>query len=217
MFTGLIETVMPVVSSTKTATGLRLCIELGELADDAKFGDSICVNGTCLTISSLKGKRADFDVMPETLAVSTIKNLKTSTLVNLERAMPADGRFGGHIVQGHIDGIGTIEKIEADKNQHVIWIGAEAKLIDQLITKGSIAIDGISLTVVELKGNSFSVSLIPTSLEETNIAGRKVGDKVNLEADLIGKWINKRIDQVLAAKKPGSNLTIENLRKQGFV
>ena len=217
MFTGLIESVQPIISNTPIATGRRFCIDLGDLAEGAGHGDSICVNGACLTISQINGRQCYFDVMAETLDVTTLSDIKPGALVNLERAMPANGRFGGHIVQGHVDGIGTIDKIETDKGKHIIWIAAKPDIIDLLIKKGSVAIDGISLTIAELAKNRFSVSLIPTTINETNIKHGRVGAKVNLEADLISKWVRKRFDQILSPKQHGGDITMEKLRQQGFV
>lgn len=220
MFTGLIEEVQPVKAVTKTSSGMTLTVPLGRLCEDAKSGDSICVNGVCLTISSLKGELAAFDVMAESVRVSTLSAWKTGDAVNLERALPADGRFGGHIVQGHIDGIGQVEKIERGHAQHKLWIGAAAEVMDLMIPKGSVAIDGVSLTIVEVQPNKFSVSLIPTTLRETNLEQRKAGDKVNLEADIISKWIKQRLDQIFTdkgGKNAASRITMDKLRDQGFI
>jgi riboflavin synthase len=213
VFTGLIETVQPVISSGVTSAGRRICIELGLLAHDAAQGQSISVNGACLTIAHLEGTRGNFDIMPETLKVSTLAHLKLGSRVNLERAMSPTSRLDGHIVQGHIDGTGSIEKIEQNKNAYVLWVSAEPAIMNFMIKKGSVAVDGVSLTIADVKNNLFSVSLIPATLAGTNIADRKAGDLVNLEADIISKWINKRLDQILP--KSGS-LTMDKLRQQGF-
>ena len=213
MFTGLIETVQPVISSGATPAGRRICIELGQLACEGEIGQSISVNGACLTIARLEGTRGHFDIMAETLKVSTLSQLKPGSRVNLERAISLSDRLDGHIVQGHIDGTGSVEKIEQNKNAYVLWISAEPALMNLMIKKGSVAIDGVSLTIADVKNNLFSVSLIPTTLAETNIADRKAGDLVNLEADIISKWINKRLDQILPK---GGNLTMDKLRQQGF-
>jgi len=213
VFTGLIETVQPIISSSATPVGRSICVELGPLAHDASPGQSIAVNGPCLTIAKLDATRAYFDIMHETLKVSTLAHLKPGSRVNLERAMLPSSRLDGHIVQGHIDGTGVIEKIEQNKNAYVLWISAESALMNLMIKKGSVAVDGVSLTIADVKNNLFSVSLIPTTLAETNIADRKAGDLVNLEADIIGKWINKRLDQILP--KSGG-LTMDKLRQQGF-
>lgn len=216
MFTGLIETIQPVISNVAAPIGRQFCIELAELAHDAGLGDSICVNGVCLTLSRLAGSRGWFDVMGETLKVSTLDGIKIGERVNLERAMAADGRFGGHIVQGHVDAIGTIDQIEKKQSQHIIWISTQPEAMDLMITKGSVAIDGVSLTIVEVEKSRFSVSLIPTTLNASNLGWRKKGDQVNLEADLVSKWIKKRLDAVLPQKHGNDRLTMEKLRDLGF-
>lgn len=216
MFTGIIESVARIQAVTTSRVGRRLRIPLGRLADDAKAGDSICVNGVCLTISQLSGDVADFDVMAETLRMSTLGDAKVTDVVNLERAMAANGRFGGHIVQGHVDGVGTVDQIDKEGGNCILWIAAEDDVIKQMIQKGSVAIDGISLTIVNVEKKRFSLSLIPTTLQETNLHSRKKGDTVNLEIDLISKWINKRLDQILAEGKKGGSVTWEKLRDAGF-
>jgi riboflavin synthase len=216
MFTGIVETVQPIKTNTATPEGRQLCIPLGKLAEDAHIGDSICVNGVCLTVSRLEGQGAWFDVMAETAKVSTLDQLKPGMMVNLERALPAMGRFGGHIVQGHTDGIGTIARIECDNSKYLLWIAGGPELMGFMIEKGSVAIDGVSLTIVDVEANRFSVSLIPTTLKDTNLGQRKIGEKVNLEADLISKWIRKRIDDVLGKTGSGAKLTMEKLQKKGF-
>lgn len=214
MFTGLVERVAAVQAVQSTAGGRTLTIDLGPLAVDAHPGDSICVNGVCLTISRLQGSRAAFDVMGETLRVSTLGGLQPGVAVHLERALAANGRFGGHFVQGHIDGVGTVDRIERDAARHVLWVSAAPELMRLMIAKGSVAIDGVSLTVVTVERRRFSVWLIPTTLAETALGQRRVGDPVNLEADLVSKWINRRLDEMLGAD--AGPLTLEKLREQGF-
>ncbi|MBI9017672.1 MAG: riboflavin synthase [Phycisphaerae bacterium] len=215
MFTGIIEITQPVIAIAASPIGKIINLDLGFLAEDARVGDSIAVNGVCLTISKLQGTKAHFDVMAETLKVSTLGHLAAGDRVNLERAMAADGRFGGHIVQGHVDGIGSIESIDKQNDQYIIWVKADARVIANLIDKGSVAIDGISLTVISVQKDKFNVSLIPTTLHETTLQNKKNGDKVNLEADIISKMINKRLDTILAGEK-SSNLSINKLREMGF-
>lgn len=216
MFTGLIERVALIQSVGTTGFGRRLGIALGDLADGAKLGDSICVNGVCLTISRLAGDLAEFEVMAETLRVSTLGGLKGKEAVNLERALALGDRLGGHLVQGHVDGIGTIDQIDTAGGNRTIWVAAEERVLQQMIPKGSVAMDGVSLTIVEVQRERFGVSLIPTTWQETNLRERKKGDRVNLETDLIGKWISRRLDEVLGDGKKGGGVTLEKLRELGF-
>ena len=214
MFTGLVEAVGGVVAVIPQGAGRRLRIRLGRLAEDVRLGDSIAINGACLTVTNLAGDIAQFDATPETLRVSTVGQFKTGDKVNLERALRADARLGGHLVQGHVDGVGVVDRIVKGNDEHVLWVGAGPVVIKQMIAKGSVAIDGVSLTIVATEKDRFSVSLIPETLKATNLMDRRAGDKVNLETDLIGKWINKRLDEVLGAAKEG--LTAQKLREQGF-
>jgi len=215
MFTGLIESVRPIKAIEATEVGKRLSIPLGFLAEGTSLGDSICVNGVCLTVSRLDKDLACFDLMGETLRISTLGDLRSAERVNLERAMKADGRFGGHFVQGHVDGIATVVDIQRRGDHYTIWIGADSGLMRLMIAKGSVALDGVSLTIVAVEEKRFSVSLIPTTLKETTLSDRREDDRVNLEADIISKWINQRLDGVLADQN-GQNLTLEKLQDQGF-
>ncbi len=217
MFTGIIETIQSVQSIQTTPTGMRLGLPLGHLAEDARYGDSIAINGVCLTINQLQGAQAYFDIMTETIKATTISELRPGHKVNLERAMAANGRFGGHFVQGHVDGIGKIEQIDTDHRQWTIWITPPVDLISYMIPKGSIAVDGISLTIARLENDRFAVSLIPTTLKETNLGERKKGDHVNLETDIIGKWINRSLNALSSPDISPSQLTLDKLRDQGFV
>lgn len=216
MFTGLIEAVEPVQSNTSSPAGRRLCVSLGKIAQGVKPGDSICVNGVCLTVSELKDGIATFDVMAETVRASTIGQLKAGEWVNVERAMAADGRFGGHIVQGHVDGIGTIKHIKKGKDEYIVTVGADSVFMEHVIPKGSVAIDGVSLTIVKVAKDRFTVSLIPTTLAETNLQKKRVGDPVNLEADIVSKWVVQRVNRILSDHESTSNLTLEKLRAKGF-
>jgi len=216
MFTGLIQTVETIRAIEPMRDGRRLHIALGGLADDVKVGDSICVNGACLTISSLDGHDAAFDVTTETLGVSTLTHLQPGQLVNLEAALRADDRLGGHIVQGHVDGVGTIDRVNRTAATYELWIAAEPQLLRLMIAKGSVAVDGVSLTIVAVEPARFSIALIPTTLAQTTLRSRRPGDKVNLEADLISKWINKRLDELLGRDRAPGRISLEKLREQGF-
>jgi len=200
MFTGLIEAT-GVLHSVSTGGGdKQIVIDVGRVWPDVREGESLCVNGVCLTVSAIREGAATFDLSGETLTVTTADRWKTGEPVNLERAMAVGDRLGGHLVQGHVDGVGHVEEIERTEGESMMWIGADRSLVRQLICKGSVAIDGVSLTVVNIESERFSVSLIPTTLSKTNLSEKRVGDRVNLETDVIGKWINKRMDEVLSEK-----------------
>lgn len=213
MFTGLIEAVCKVKSVRRTGGTILLTVDLGELADDCKIGDSIAVNGVCLTINKLDGGAVDFDVSAETLTKSTLDNLGPSSQVNIERAVKATDRFGGHFVQGHIDGTAIVKEIEKQGKFAVMKFMAEAELLDALMVKGSVAVDGISLTIAEIDHNSFSVALIPQTLNKTTLCKVKISDKVNIETDIIVKTIKKQLEKILPQNQA---LTAEKLKGLGF-
>ena len=216
MFTGLIETVQPVLANEPTPTGRRLRIHLAHLAHDARPGDSIAVNGACLTITSLQHADAAFDVVPETLRHTTLEQLKPHQRVNLERALPATGRFGGHIVQGHVDAVAPIQRIDRRAGEHRFTITLPPQLADLVVTKGSIAIDGVSLTVAQLTGRDCTVSLIPTTLAQTNLDDRRPGHLVNIETDLLARYIKKQLDKITAPGTP-EGLSLDKLHQAGFL
>ena len=213
MFTGLIEAVCTVKSVRQSENAMLLSIDLGELADDGKIGDSIAINGVCLTIVRLEGKIATFDLSGETLAKSTLSKLKPSSQVNIERAIKAGDRFGGHFVQGHIDGTAAIKAIEKRGQFAYMKFAAKAELLDQMVVKGSVAVDGISLTIASMDQNSFTVALIPETLNKTTLSRVKIGDEVNIETDIIVKTIKTQLEKILPQKK---SLTAEKLRELGF-
>ncbi len=216
MFTGLIESVQAVREVRSVAGGKRLVIPLGELAVDSGVGASIAVNGVCLTVSDVSDSDvAHFDVMEETLRCTTLERLRVDDPVNLERAMRADGRFGGHLVSGHVEGVGELSHIERNDADVVFRFTAPADLIKWMLPKGSVTVDGVSLTLIEVESDGFSVGLIPTTLEKTNLGRKNVGDRVNLETDMIGKWVVHRLEQILPGNKRES-ITLEKLINQGF-
>lgn len=216
MFTGLIEAVCTVRSVRRTTGTLSLTVDLGELANENKIGDSIAVNGTCLTIAGLEGNLATFDLSAETLEKSTLGSLKTSSQVNIERAMRATDRFGGHIVQGHIDGIGTIKAVKRLGQFADIEFMAESELLDQMVVKGSVAVDGISLTIAGMGQSSFSAAIIPQTLNRTTLGKARVGDVVNIETDIIVKTIMSKLGSVLGGLPQAQALTAERLKQLGF-
>jgi len=213
MFTGIIEGLCPVKSANRAGGAMRLTVELGELGDDAKIGDSIAVNGVCLTIAELNRSSATFDVSGETLDKSAVSSLNASSKVNIERAMKAGDRFGGHIVQGHIDGTAIIKAIERQGQFANIKFAASGELLDLLVVKGSVAVDGISLTIADMDADSFKVAVIPQTLEETTLGAAKIGDVVNVETDIIVRTVKKQLEKIMPGKE---SLTVEKLKELGF-
>ena len=188
MFTGLIEAVGRVMDVQRTASGLRVRIGT-TLASELALGDSLAVNGVCLTVVIAADDYVVCDVGPETARVTTLGALQAGELLNLERPIRADGRFGGHFVQGHIDATGRVTRLREDGEAHWLTVAFTADLAPYLILKGSIAVDGISLTVAALAEDRFDVMIVPYTWEQTNVRSRRVGDTVNLECDLIGKYL----------------------------
>jgi riboflavin synthase len=227
MFTGIIEEIGHVASIKRGAKSVVLTIKAKEVMEGTKLGDSIAVNGVCLTVTSLTAAGFMADVMHESMERSSLSKLKIGDAVNLERAMLAGGRFGGHIVSGHIDGMGKIEKIRQDDNAYWYKITASSEIINCIVMKGSITIDGISLTVAGLDDTSFSVSIIPHTRANTILANRKVGDLVNLENDIVGKYIQRfcagaRLDAGAdngsgSKKISETGLSMEMLAMNGFL
>ncbi len=213
MFTGLIRAICTVKSAYTTSGGMHLTVDLGKLADESKIGDSIAINGVCLTVAKLRGSLAEFEVSGETLTKSTLGKLKSSSPVNTELAMKATDRFGGHIVQGHIDGVATIKEIVRKGQFADIKFTANPKLLAQMVGKGSVAVDGISLTIANMNEGSFSVSIIPETLKGTTLGAAKIGDMVNIETDIIIKTIKKQLENILPAEQ---KLTAERLKELGF-
>lgn len=194
MFTGIVETVGSVKSIRRKDKAIELFIDSALICEDLKLGDSISVNGVCLTATSITKPQFSVDVIHETIRSSSLNKLTSNSKVNLERAMPMNGRFGGHIVSGHVDGVGTIRKILNDGNSIIYTIEAPENVMRYTIAKGSITIDGISLTVASVSERSFQVAIIPFTASETTLSLRKVGDTVNLESDLVGKYIEKMVN-----------------------
>lgn len=215
MFTGLIEEVGEIQGIRRGQRSCVLTIGCKTVLEDAKIGDSIAVNGVCLTVTSLGGSYYTADVMSETMNRSSLGELASGSKVNLERAMPANGRFGGHIVSGHIDGTGTVQSIIPDDNAVWYTIAAKPELLRYIVEKGSITIDGISLTVAYVDENCFKVSIIPHTQQVTALHDRRVGDLVNLECDIIGKYVEKLMMPQKEEKKE-SRITEDFLREYGF-
>ena len=216
MFTGLVEEVGTLVQISNSGNGRRLVIAAPLVAHDGvAIGDSVAVNGVCLTVVKIQGNHLAVDVVPETVRHSTFANLSESAAVNLERAMRADSRFGGHMVAGHVDGVGSITHIQPEDNAKVLTVKADGALLRYIVSKGSIAIDGISLTVMDTGQTSFRVSIIPQTAAQTTLHKARVGTKVNLEVDQMGKYAEKlRGDPKNSETKMG--ITFEKLQKWGY-
>jgi len=215
MFTGIIEEIGIIKNVKKNNKSSIITIQGKKIFEDINIGDSISVNGVCLTVTTFSNEIFTADVMNETLSRSSLSSLQNGSYVNLERAISASGRFGGHIVSGHIDGTGKIIKIKRDDNAIWYTVTVEDNLIKYIVEKGSIAIDGISLTVANVNENSFSVSIIPHTSQETILSHRLVGDIVNIENDIIGKYVEKLIT-FEKNKKDESNITMDFLINNGF-
>ncbi len=214
MFTGIIEEIGQLKTIHHGANSARLTIEAAKVLTDTKIGDSIATNGVCLTITTKDATAFSVDVMHETLKRSNLGQLRLGSKLNLERAMPATARFDGHIVSGHIDGTGRIRSLKED--DIAIWVVIEAgpELLKYIVEKGSIAVDGISLTVATVDASSFSISIIPHTKEETTLTKKKPGDRVNLEVDIIAKYVEK----LLKKETPKTETGIDEafLRKYGY-
>jgi riboflavin synthase len=197
MFTGLVEDLGTVVAVDRGGDGAVLTVE-SRLGPQIGEGDSVAVNGVCLTATAIDGERFGFDVMLESLRRSSLGDIAAGSRVNLELALRADARLGGHIMQGHVDGVGTVSAIADDGFSRVVTVDAAPELLRYVVEKGSIAVDGVSLTVSRVDDTSFDVSLIPETLERTNLGGTTVGRTVNLEVDVVAKYVEKLVGGVRA-------------------
>jgi len=194
MFTGIVVgtgKVEKITKSTKNRSAVKMTVNLGKYAKGLKIGQSVALNGVCLTITKLSKNLGRFEMIDETTKKTDLGNLKPGSIVNIERSLKAGERLEGHFVLGHVDGVGTITKIQKKPKEVKVWLSVPKKLAKYIVKKGSIAIDGISLTVVEAKNNNVSVCFIPHTIQVTNFRIKKVGDKVNIETDILGKYILK--------------------------
>ena len=196
MFTGIVEHVGRIAGVEVAADIARFAVEAGPVAVGAKLGDSMLLNGACLTVTAIDGERLDFDAVRETLDKTALGALQKGDGVHLERAMRADSRFDGHIVQGHVDGLGRVRALERDGEDVRFIVDCDAEFADLLVDKGSVAIDGVSLTVVDPDATGFHVVLIPHTLERTTLGEREPGSALNLEADVLGKYVKRYLDRV---------------------
>lgn len=211
MFTGIIREMGTVAQAKVTTAGMALAVNTLTVAELSEIGDSVAVNGACLTIRKLEAKTFHADVTRETLSKTTLGSLRTGDKVNLELALAAGERFGGHFVLGHVDDVGIVAESRTEGDSVVMGFSAPREFTRYLVPKGSVAVDGVSLTVTEIGEAGFSVSLIPHTLDVTTLGMRSAGDKVNLEADVIGKHIYEYIGT------GGNGVTLDLLRRTGFI
>lgn len=193
MFTGIIEEVGRIDAVERLPEGARLVVAATAVVGDTGVGDSIAVNGCCLTVTAFDGSGFSADVMSETLRVTSLGDLAAGNPVNLERALRAGARLDGHVVQGHVDGVGRVRSLEVARNATDVWVDAPEAVLRYCVPKGSVALEGISLTIVAVDDAGFSVSIIPHTWEVTNLATKTVGAAVNLEADVLSKYVEAHV------------------------
>ena len=216
LFTGIIEEIGKIERVVKGVNSSKLRIRADAVLEDTRIGDSICTSGVCLTVTKLEGSCFEADVMAETMRRSKLGSFYAGSNVNLERAMRSDGRFGGHMVSGHIDGIGRIKANSREDNAVWLTISTEETLLRYIVEKGSIAIDGVSLTVASVDRTGFRVSVIPHTGRETTLLNQKIGDEVNLECDIIGKYVEKLLARGQSQSGNKEQLTDMFLKNNGF-
>lgn len=212
MFTGIVENVGTIDGVAPAPDGKRLRVGVGSMACLCKTGESICVSGVCLTVCAIHETALEFDVVRETLEKSTLGSRRIHDGVNIERSMRVGDRFDGHFVQGHVDGTAVVERVVSTPAEHLLWFRHEAHLTPYLIPKGSVAVDGVSLTIADLRKRAFSVALIPTTLERTTLSKLTTGDRVNIETDVITRTIVHR----MSAMGSGGGITLDTLQQAGF-
>ena len=215
MFTGIIEELGEVKNIQRSSQSIILTIKADKILEDIKLGDSIATNGVCLTVTDFNEREFKVDVTPETMRKSSLGKLSIRDEVNLERALRLKDRLGGHIVSGHIDGTGKISERRREDNAILITITPEPELMKYIIAEGSIAVDGISLTVAKLNQDSFTVSIIPHTNEVTTLSHKKVGNIVNLETDMIGKYVERMME--FEDEQGNTDVDMKKLRDNGFL
>lgn len=215
MFTGIIEEIGYVKRINQQSRSAQIEIKADKVLGDVAVGDSIAVNGVCLTVVTFDSQHFTADVMPETISKTNLRELKPGSPVNLERALKLGGRLGGHIVQGHVDAVGTIVEKQILEIAIIYRIATEPELLQYVVPKGSVAIDGVSLTVVDVFQDSFTVSLIPHTAHETVLGEKKPGDRVNLESDIIGRYVKHLMNRNHGEERQALNLSF--LAEHGFI
>ncbi|MBM4127405.1 MAG: riboflavin synthase [Nitrospira sp.] len=217
MFTGIVEEMGAITSLEKTLAGTRFTILASTVMGDLKIGDSVSVNGTCLTVVMRSERDFSVEVSPETLSVTTLNSFATGMPVNLERAMRLNERIGGHLVAGHVDGVGVIRSRQQDGNAILFTISAPPEILRYCVAKGSITVDGISLTINDVTDHGFSVAIIPHTAKVTTLGIKQVNDSVNLESDLIGKYVERLLQERSQLPKPTPIIDKDYLQKRGLI
>ena len=212
MFTGIVESIGTITDTRNVPGGRRLRVDVGPIAQECKLGDSVCVSGVCLTVVEIGTEWLEFDVITETVGTSTVGTKKVGSRVNIERSLKVGARLDGHFVQGHVDGTATVDRVQQTAREHVIWLRPDPTLRPYIVPKGSVTIDGVSLTIAAVRGTSFSIALIPTTLGQTTLGMLSGGDVVNIESDIIARTVV----HWLSGMSAGGGLTLEALQKAGF-
>jgi len=217
MFTGIVEEMGAITSMEKTLAGTRMVILASAVMSDLKIGDSVSVNGTCLTVVTKSERDFAVEISPETLSVTTLGHLGVGAPVNLERAMRLNERLGGHLVAGHVDGVGTIRSRHQEGNAIFFTIEAPPEVLRYCVVKGSITVDGISLTINDVSDHGFTVAIIPHTATVTTLGLKQVNDSVNLESDLIGKYVERLLQERSQLPKPSIVIDKDYLQKRGLI
>jgi len=217
MFTGIIEELGAVKRIQTGQESMEIIVHASKILEDVHLGDSISVNGVCLTVTNFIKNEASFDVMPETFKATNLNELSQGSKVNLERSMKADGRFGGHMVSGHVDGLGTITNKKSESNAVYYDIELPTELLDYFVYKGSVTIDGTSLTVFGVSDKGITISLIPHTMEHTILGDKGVGDRVNIEIDMLGKYVVNFLTKQFGSDNKTSSITASFLQENGFM
>jgi len=217
VFTGIIQYVGAVRAVRTVGKGRRITVDVGALAEGLGLGDNVAVDGACLTACKIEGQAVDFDVAAETVSRTTLAGARPGAKVNLERALRFGAELDGHLVQGHVDGRGEIRRIDRGADQWTVEFSAPTGLTDDMVEKGSVAVCGVSLTVTAVEDGRFSVALIPTTWTGTTFAGMSAGSKVNIETDVIGKYVRRYLRQITGGPGESGGLTVARLRDAGFM
>jgi riboflavin synthase len=213
MFTGIVEEIGRLKSIRREGETITLEVEAPLVSKDMALGSSVAVSGACLTVVGIRGGIFIAEMMEETAKKTKLSFLRPGDLLNLERSLKPSSRLDGHIVQGHVEGVGVISKVASGKRTKTMWIKTEEEISRYIVPKGSIAVDGVSLTVIEIEGSTFSVGLIPATLESTTLGKAREGDQVNIETDILGRYI----ERFLHSSESGSHLTWEKLSRYGWI